>query len=223
MCAIHLGCWEVAIAHLSDLGLPVFAVYRPVQNPWSDREIMNARRFHGASWVDAGKPREVVRALEADKVLVVMTDLDTPGGISANFLGLEASCPTGPARLAARYGVPVVAGVAVREGPGRAMLWCTDPLDPPASGDAAGIAEFTRRLNAVFEPWVIEYAEQYNWLHPRWLTRPDGTQWSTHTPLETMWAARTEPFAPLAERVLRLIGRPTGNGEPARASDALSV
>lgn len=223
LCAIHLGCWETAIAHLSDLGLPIAAVYKPVRNPWSDREIMNARRFHGVSWIDATRPRAVIRALEADNVLVMMVDLNSPGGVPAGFLGLEAYCPPGPARLAARYGVPVVAGVAIREGPGEALLWCTDPLAPPAAGDADGLAEFTRRLNAAFEPWIIEYAEQYNWPHPRWRNRPDGTTWSMRTPLETMWAARTEPFAPLAGRVRRLIGRPAGEEEPASASDAISA
>jgi lauroyl/myristoyl acyltransferase len=224
LCAVHLGCWEAAIAHLSDLGLPMAAIYKPARNPLSEREFMNARRFHGVEWIDAAKPRAVIRALEEDKVLVVMTDLNTPGGVSAGFLGLEAFCPPGPARLAARYGVPVVAGVTIREGPGQALLWCTEPLEPPSAGDGdGGIGGFTRRLNAAFEPWIIEYAEQYNWLHPRWRNRPDGTAWSTRTPLETMWAERTEPFPPLSERVRRLIGRPAGKAAPASTSDAVSA
>ena len=182
---------------------------------------MKARRFHGVTWIDSSKPREVIRAIETDQVVAVMTDLNTAGGVRASFLGMDAFCPPGPARLAARYGVPVVAGMAIREGPGKALLWCTEPLAPPSADDADGMFDFTKRLNEAFEPWVIEYAEQYNWLHPRWRTRPDGTNWSTRTPLETMWAARTEPFPPLAERVQRLIGRTGGDEERASASGAL--
>ena len=140
LCAVHLGCWEAAVAHLADLGLPVSAVYRPARNPLERSRNHECapfpRRF-------VGRRREAARGGAPGRGGQGPCGDDRPrrkqGGINANFLGLEASCPTGPARLAARYGVPVVAGVAVREGPGRAMLWCTDPLDPPASGDAAGI------------------------------------------------------------------------------------
>ncbi len=205
----HLGSWEPALRLGRKLGRQLAVVYRPADNPWSEGEFARARAGYGVDWIEKRDAASMVRALRSGKLLVLMTDLNTKvDGITADFLGLPARCPAGPARLAIRLGCAIVPVLSLREAPGRARLVITEPIEPArfdgvAPGDLAAV--ITRRVNASFEPYVVEYAEQYNWLHPRWRTRPDGSTWSSRTPIDAMWAARETPFAPVSPRLRALL------------------
>jgi KDO2-lipid IV(A) lauroyltransferase len=99
--------------------------------------------------------------------------------------------------------------VALRESGDRTRIIFGEPLDPGADGVSGdNVRHLTRRLNAAFEPWILEYAEQYNWLHPRWRFRPDGSVWTLRTTEAEMAAARTTPYALPSERLLRVIASP---------------
>ena len=45
------------------------------------------------------------------------------------------------------------------------------PLDNFPSGD---VQADTQRINDIFAAWVTRAPEQYNWIHRRFKTRPDG-------------------------------------------------
>jgi KDO2-lipid IV(A) lauroyltransferase len=188
-------------------GLPLAVVYRKATNPLSDREFQAVRASYGAEWIDADDPIKMVKALREGKVLGLMTDLDTPGsGVVADYLGLKAMCPPGPARLALRYGCPIIPCIFVRDGEASATVHFEPRLEPTDSDNGeSALVRLTKRINTTFEPWVLEYAEQYNWLHPRWRYRPDGRTWQHTDPIESQWAERVSPFPQLSERVRRII------------------
>ena len=103
-------------------------------------------------------------------------------------------------------GAPLLPVVAIRTGTGRVSVHFDVVIEPSLSGGSdASIQELTSRINETFEPWIMDYAEQYNWLHPRWRNRPDGRRWSNEVSEAEMCNERTAPFLTISERVRHLI------------------
>lgn len=205
--AVHLGSWE-AVAHWlgARRGLPIACVHRPVDSPQSEREFAAARVGYGIEWIRKDNPVAMRRALRSGKLLIVMSDVNTTrDGVTAAFLGLPAQCPSGPARLALSAGCPVCPVFAIRESLGEARVVALEPLLPvagvPRRETPSEVLRLVCGINAAFEPWILEYAEQYNWLHPRWRHRANGEVWTTRMPIGRQWAERVEPFAVLPQRV----------------------
>ena len=207
MCAAHLGSWEPGLFVAAETGLPTAVVYRKADNPFVEREFASVREPYGTEWIPRQHVAAIIRALNGGKVLALMADINMRvGGVACEFLGLPAMCPPGPARLAIHCQSPVVPVVSVREDGGIIAFHFLPPIEPPAGGTGSdAVPAFLRKINAAFEPWIIEYAEQYNWLHPRWRSRPDGRLWSPAEPLESMWAERTAGFSVISERVRKLL------------------
>lgn len=210
---IHLGTWEVGLKILASVGFPLGVVYRHASNPLSEREFMTARASYGVQWIRRDDPRAIVRALREKKVLTLMSDINQrQGGIPAPFLGVPALCPVGASRLMERFQSPYLPCICLREGPGQVRFHFT-PVVKPWMGHDRGeaCATMTARINHSFEPWIHTYAEQYNWLHARWRSRPDGALWhintkqAANTLLATLSAARTTPYPILSERIQRLL------------------
>ncbi len=206
LCGVHLGSWEPLLRWGPRFGLPLAGVYRPAHNPLADQIFQKARAAYGVRWLRGSETSSMVSALADGFVLGMMTDLNTySGGVFADFLGLPASCLAGPAALALHTGAPLVPAVAVREGDDVTRIMFGRPLDPSGSVTGENIAALTRRINGSFEPWILEYAEQYNWLHPRWRARPDGKTWTLSTSDEAIAAARVAPWPAIPARLLRVL------------------
>jgi len=208
LCSVHLGSWEPGIRRIRGEGVPIVVVFRKAYNPMSDREFMKIRSSYDVEWVPEDDARAIIRALQEHKVLILMTDLDTPhGGIPAAFLGVEAMCPPGPAHLALRYHPLIVPMVSIRTGIGKASLIVEHPIDPDQFADRPGAAkEITSAVNSIFEKWIVQYPEQYNWLHPRWESRPDGSRWKLRDATELLWASpKRHDFPVSPSRVYTLL------------------
>lgn len=202
--SIHLGSWEPGACTLASLGREVAVTYRRADNAGSERQFAAARAEYPVEWIEKRDTFAMARALRRGKLLVLMTDLNTTrGGVEADFLGLPARSPSGLSRLARRLGCAVVPAVAVRRAPGHATIELLPALSPAGASDNDG--RFVTALNRGFEPWIVDYAEQYNWLHPRWRHRPDGRVWRPDDPLAEQLAARTRPFVSLSPRVRALL------------------
>jgi len=200
LCGIHLGSWEPVLRTGPVSGIPIAGVYRRAHNPLSDLVFQDIRKAYGIEWVPSHDVTAITQCLKRNMVVGLMTDLNTvSGGIEADFLGVPAMCPAGPARLARVTGTVILPVVSIRTAPGEAdvqFLPAIAPADP---------AETTRALNAAFEPWILEFAEQYNWLHPRWRTRPGGSTWDLNTSQEEFETARTCDFYVPSRRLRTLL------------------
>jgi Kdo2-lipid IVA lauroyltransferase/acyltransferase len=186
VCSVHLGSWEAGARFFAKEGIPHALIFRRAANPLSEREFKALRSSYGSEWIDARNLTGVVKALKKGRVLVMMTDLNTlVGGVPAEFLGMTAMCPRGPAHLAIRHRCPIIPVVTLRDRDATVTCHCEPRIDPPdGADDEEAIRHLTRTINAAFEPWVIEYADQYNWFHPRWRFRPDGRMWRVSDPIE---------------------------------------
>ncbi|MBF8274678.1 MAG: hypothetical protein HW380_3783 [Magnetococcales bacterium] len=213
LASVHLGGWESGLFHGAHvLGLPAACLYRPTNNPLSEKFIQEHRSVYNVEWISRDDVRGAVRALRRGKILVVMTDINfRQGGVAAPFLGLPAMCPPGPSRLALQLGVPLLSVVVLRDAPGINHIHYLPPLPlEDVKGHANPLEEATARLNRVFSGWIHDFAEQYNWLHARWRSRPDGRLWRPDGELQEMARERVEPFIPVSERVRTLLQNKRG-------------
>ena len=213
ICSIHIGSWEPGLMHLADLVAPTPAaiVYRHANNPLSEAEFIKIREPYGVEWIRRDHPRQIIKAIQQKKVVGLMSDINTrEAGVTAPFLGLPAQCPPGPARLALKFGCPIIPIVSLREAPGKVHFNILPALEiPDKSGvDESDIAALTTKINSSFAPIIHEHAEQYNWLHARFRSRKNGDLWDPDLALEIMQGAKVDPTAPypnLGDRVLKLI------------------
>lgn len=207
LCGVHLGSWEPFLRWAPDIGLRLAAVYRKARNPLAERTFQQRRALYGIEWIPSGNVREIAQAIDDRKIVAFMTDLNTyESPIFPDFLGAPASFAPGPCALSVLKGAPLIAGVGIRHSSKKVSATFADPIWPDSERPiAAEVSALASRLNEVFAPWILEYAEQYNWLHPRWRCRPDGGVWTLKTTAKEMAMARTAPYAVPSERLLRVI------------------
>jgi len=170
----HLGNWELGAAALAGCGLPITGVAREQRNPLFDRRIVGVRRGFGMELIDRNAaPREALRALRENRVVVFIADQDArKAGVFVPFFNRPASTPRGPAVLALRAGARLAFFAPVRAADGGLRVR-VEPLEDPAceSGEAR-VRAITATWVASLERAVRDAPAQYLWHHRRWKTAP---------------------------------------------------
>lgn len=164
----HIGNWEYGAALLASRGLPMSAIGADQRDPRITNEIARLRRVGGVIPVEKGSGlRAAIDCIKRKEVLAVLLDQDArERGEVADFLGLPASTPTGPMRLALRFGTPIVPAHIVRNGDGITMTMTIEP--PIEIPDDMQLA--AERCNAAISRWIRETPDQWLWMYPRWAT-----------------------------------------------------
>jgi len=173
----HYGNWEAFGSAVAQAGLPLTVLGARQRNPLVEETFSELRRRGGTETLVVGKSlRPVVELLDRNACLATLADQDGgPRGIFLEFLGRTASVQGGLFRLAARRGVPIVIGFAVRQGDG----WRSEiapPLFPEPHRDPEEVEAEARRLAGIYsaqvERAVRARPEHWFWVHRRWRTRP---------------------------------------------------
>ena len=163
----HHGVWEAATNILS-FARPMMAIARVMNNRLVAKWMKN-HHFRGpVTIIDKNRgftPDVVRRWLSSCSALTILMDQHASRGEKLTFLGRPALTFTTAARLAIRYGVPVVVGSFVRTGPYRYRLVGGAPLVFDKTADRA---KATQVLNDRLGDAVRRYPEQYLWAHRRW-------------------------------------------------------
>lgn len=194
----HLGNYELIPPWVYHTGWRGPVMYRP-QNNWRvERLVLGARAEYLEGQMIPRGPFATLTLMYALRegagvgLLIDQNTLDGP--VFADFLGFPAASPPGAAALALATDSPVMLAVAIRRPDGKHRLIFHKPFELIRTGDRrADIAANTRQYMAAIERYVLEYPDQYNWPHPRWRFRPDGSFWTRHMPIEKAAAERTGP------------------------------
>lgn len=167
----HFANWEVMAAVICRRPLDCLVTYRMLNNPHIDRRINKVRQDYGIG-VLAPKglgTRELMRALGQGRAVALMNDQKFNEGLALPFFGHDAMTAPGPARLARKYGVPIVPVSTVRTGPARFRVTIHEAIDQPQTGDeAADLKATVANINAFLEARVREAPGQWFWQHRRW-------------------------------------------------------
>ena len=123
--------------------------------------------------------RGVIRALLKGKTVGMLFDQDAPRkeAVFVPFFSELASTRSGPARLAVRAGIPVIPIAFLRQPDGISHLIQASPaldLEMTESDDTAVVERNVARMNKALEQMISQHPEQWNWIHRRWRTRPEG-------------------------------------------------
>ena len=173
----HFGNWELLGAYVVHRGLPLKVVGTALQDPRLDALLVSTRNRAGYTNIARGKDtKEIIRALQQGEVLGMLIDQDTKvAGVFADFFGMPAYTPTGPAVLARKYGVPIVPIFMWLKEDLTYQLECFAPLDLPRTDDAArDLAVIAGKCNEAYERIIRQHPEQWAWMHKRWKTQPKG-------------------------------------------------
>ena len=163
----HHGCWEAA-TNIISISRPMIAIARVMDNKllagW-----MKKHHFRGPVTIinkNDGFRERIMRQWFAEKsAMTILMDQYTYGGSMLTFLGRPARTVTSAARLAIRYGYPVVVGSFVRIGPYRYRAVGGAPLVFEKGTDRDQAAQI---LNDRLGEAIRKYPEQYLWMHRRW-------------------------------------------------------
>jgi KDO2-lipid IV(A) lauroyltransferase len=177
---LHMGHWELLGGAVAELVAPLHAVMKPLRNPYLNEAIVARRADFGmVALAKKAVVPALFRCLREGKSIALFSDLDQKRGpVFSDFFGVPAATVATPALLAIRAGKPIVCGACWSTGKplhyrGRLLepIFARREADPTAE-----TLRVTDEINRCFEGFVREHPDQWNWIHPRWKTRPAPDQ-----------------------------------------------
>jgi len=166
----HFANWEVMPAVIVRRMKDCRITYRHANNPEIDRAIVAQRKAYGVN-VFAPKggtgAKELMKAIKDGASVALMNDQKMNDGIAAPFLGREAMTASGPARMALRYGCPLVPMSIVRKDGPRFKVTVHEPLARPEGNDAGAILKLVTQVNRFIEAQIMRAPDQWFWVHRR--------------------------------------------------------
>jgi KDO2-lipid IV(A) lauroyltransferase len=167
----HIANWEVSLAAIMRAGLTCWVSYRPANNPYADRRIVEARERLGLRFAAKGAEgsRELLAALNRGESLALLNDQRDNEGTEAPFFGHMVRTAPGPTRFALKDGVEMIPLQIVRLKGARFRIILHEPMALQRSGDrAADLKAGVAQVNAFIETIVRENPGQWLWSHRRW-------------------------------------------------------
>ena len=173
----HFGSWEMLGDPVSIYRGASYAIARPADNPYLDRQARRLRERFGVVTVNRrGAGRQALRALQRGERVWILADqrVHPREGIELPFLGRPATTSTLAARLALRFGTPAVPIFCYPEPRGRFRIEVRPAILPAGLADGAGddpAAALTGRYVAATEAEIRRHPEMWLWMHDRWRQR----------------------------------------------------
>ncbi len=171
----HLSNWEAMMAVIVHSGLDCRVSYRPANNPYMDRRIVESRRRYGVR-LEAARggegTRGLISALSGGAAVAMLNDQRDSSGVEAPFFGRSVWTAAGPARLALKYCGQVVPMSVVRAEGARFVVTIHEPITLEQTTDRAkDLERAVAQINAFIEARIRERPAEWLWAHRRWPVR----------------------------------------------------
>ncbi len=167
----HFGAWESAIGLVGRVGIPFAVVARPLDNELLERLLTQARKRFDVEMVPKrNAARALMRRLSKGEGVLVLPDqaVQPREGLLVPFLGRPAWTTAAPARLALRYGSPIIGAFCYRRGD-KVIAEVTEPIMTHDLEESDELAEqLTRRMNDEISERIRQSPELWLWMHDRW-------------------------------------------------------
>jgi KDO2-lipid IV(A) lauroyltransferase len=168
----HFGNWEVMPFAAYQHGVEGGEVYRPLNNPYVDRWIVNQRMKNGPKdqiTKGAQGTKRIFTLLRAGKAIFMLVDQKTNEGLPVPFFGRTAMTTPAPAALALKLGAIILPVSNERLGGARFRMTVHEPIAFTPTGDHdRDVLALTTRINEVIEKCVRDRPSQWLWIHRRW-------------------------------------------------------
>lgn len=164
--AAHLANWEMAAISTEKFGIDTGLVYRPMNNPWTDRLLGKYRSDHNRHRTYPKSTlgmRALVQDLKQGKHAGILIDQKYNEGIIATFFGKP--CMTSPAfvQMAQKYDCALVPVRSERLGGAHFRI----TFYPELSTDTP-LEDVIASAHTLLEDWIRDRPGQWIWLHRRW-------------------------------------------------------
>ncbi len=164
----HMANWELAPQSAAAKGHKLLSVYRPANNPLTERMIQALRLQTYEAMMQKGKEaaRGMVRALKARQAVGMLIDQRlSSGGIPVPFFGHPA--PTSPAlaELGSKYDALLlpIQVERTRRGP-----YFRVSIHPPLQTESHNVQDIMQEAHLLLEAWIRARPAQWFWVHHRW-------------------------------------------------------
>ena len=169
----HLGNWELLACYWAQRGYRLNVVARGLYDERLNRLLLRFRKEAGVAVILRDSPtagRGILKALKRKECLAMLIDQDTKvKGVMVDFFGRKANTPAGPALLACRKPIPVIAGFIHRVTDRSHEIVICPPVEIVRTGNEVQDVEVnTERFNKILENYIRRYPEQWVWMHRRW-------------------------------------------------------
>ena len=167
----HFGNWEFSSYVMGLLGFKIFAIARPLDNPYLDNWMRRWREATGQKMIaKKGEYEKIEQVLKAGNVLGTLGDQDAGArGMFVNFFqSTRLDAQGGGGLLAIEYNVPMMVLGAARVGePMRCGVYVEDIIDPSDYTVRADATKaITERFTQALERLIRRHPEQYFWAAP---------------------------------------------------------
>lgn len=166
----HVANWELMALALARAGVPLLALYAPLQNERLGHLMDRARRQLGCDLLarDAS-PRPILKHLADGGSLGLLVDLKVDDGVEVPFFGQPMRTSATPARMAARFDCDLVPVSTERLGPAHYRVTVHAPLPaPPPGAEDAQLRFRMRAMNAAMEAFIRAHPDEWLATNRRW-------------------------------------------------------
>ena len=164
MAVPHMGSWDMAGSYAGAAGYRVSAVAERFPGSLNDAVVKTRQRF-GLEVIALGRSavRAITAALQANRIVALLCDLEQGPGVDVRFFGRPAVVPGGPAAFALKTGAALLPSCQYSVGNGRHDIH----LDPPLSiGPGESREGVMQRVIDRFEEFIKERPDQWYAFRP---------------------------------------------------------
>ena len=167
----HMGNFELLPICAAAFGLNVTALFRPPNNPYIAKRLLQQRRTTMGHLVPskAGAAWALARKLDEGGNVGVLVDQYFQRGVKGTFFGRDVLTSPLLAKLARQFDCDVYPARCIRLPNGRFRLELFERVELPRKGSGEVDVDATcQLLNDTVEGWIREYPGQWMWFHRRW-------------------------------------------------------
>lgn len=167
----HTGNFELLPICAASYGLEVTALFRPPNNPYIAKKVLEARRMTMGGLIPskAGAVWALASVLEDGGNVGMLVDQFFQFGPRVEFFGRKAMTSPLLPRLARQFEADIYPARCIRLPGGRFRLQLFDKIELPRNAKGKiDIDASCQMLNATVEGWIREYPDQWMWFHKRW-------------------------------------------------------
>ncbi len=150
----HISNWEFSALALRLLGVPLSVVYTPLRNDLIDDAVRKEREAMECGCIPKSNGiLPLVKCLSRGTSVGLLVDRKLKNGPRSEFFGRKTCFSHAPARLAIKFGRPIVPIFIERGGAGRFIARLDDPIWPAPQHDdkRAHAAMLTTQLMSIIE------------------------------------------------------------------------
>lgn len=173
----HFGNFEWIACLFGRNKWPFAGIAKKQKNKYVDDFIRKTREQNGADVIYTKSAiKDGLKFLKKGGVLGIVGDQDARHkGVFVNFLGIPSSTAVGTAIFHLRSGSPVIFIIAIRTRYAHFKIYIEEVRVPANENEGISdeaIHQVTQTYSDILGKWVLEYPEQWFWMHKRWKTAP---------------------------------------------------